>query len=87
MREAQRQRGKAEQAKPTCAMREPAAIAHQRDARGRRGRRFRLLGTWLRHRHAARPKGLDREPGPSRALAPAARASSPQGDFARRDRS
>src|SRR6266487_6613551 len=30
--------------------------------------------------------GLDREPGPSRALAPAARASSPLGDFARRER-
>src|SRR5260370_34451685 len=39
----------------------------------------------LAHRLAARPKGLDREPGPSLALAPAARASSPLGDFARRD--
>jgi len=29
--------------------------------------------------------GLDRAPGPSRAHAPAARASSPLGDFARRD--
>jgi len=50
-------------------------------------RRFRFLGTCaLRaHRLAARPKGLDREPGPSRAHAPAARASSPLGDFARRD--
>ncbi len=37
------------------------------------------------HRLAARPKGLDREPGPSRAHAPAARASSPLGDYARRD--
>jgi len=35
------------------------------------------------HRLAARPKGLAREPGPSRALAPAARASSPLGDYAR----
>jgi len=33
-------------------MREPAAIAHQRDARGRR----------VAHRLAARPKGLDRAP-------------------------
>src|SRR5260370_33860951 len=31
----------------------------------------------LAHRLAARPKGLDREPDPSRAHAPAARASSP----------
>src|SRR5712692_4115926 len=35
------------------------------------------------HRLAARAKALDREPGPSHALAPAARASSPLGDFAR----
>jgi len=37
------------------------------------------------HRRSARPKGLDRTPGPSCAHAPAARASSPLGDFARRD--
>src|SRR5437868_15487556 len=42
-------------------------------------------GIWLRHRRAARPKGLDRAPGPSGAHAPAARASSLLGDFARRD--
>src|SRR5437660_2655649 len=48
-------------------------------------RRFRSLGIWLRHRRAARPKGLDRAPDPSLALAPAARASSPLGDFARHD--
>src|SRR6184192_1388156 len=39
----------------------------------------------LAHRRSARPKGLDRAPGPLGALAPAARASSPLGDFARRD--
>jgi len=46
-----------------------------------------LLGTcaWRPHRRAARPKGLDRAPGPSGALAPAARASSPLGDYPRRD--
>src|SRR5207249_11934093 len=42
------------------------------------------LRLWA-HRRSARPKGLDRAPGPSRAHAPAARASSPLGDFARRD--
>src|SRR5215472_13971993 len=48
-------------------------------------RRSRSFGIWLRHRLAARPKGLDREPEPSLALAPAARASSPLGDFALRE--
>src|SRR6266568_2872596 len=48
-------------------------------------RRFRSVGIWLRHRRAARPKSLDRAPDPFLAHAPGARASSPLGDFARRD--
>ena len=39
----------------------------------------------MAHRRSARQKGLDRAPGPSLALAPAARALLPMGDFARRD--
>jgi hypothetical protein len=46
-------------------------------------RRSRLLGACWRTLHAARRTGLDRVPGPSLALAPAARGSSPLGDSSR----